>query len=107
MASFANRLRHLEAGRDFACMAFVADSYGRRILGWTFALAMATSILLDGTQQTIWTRRGAAHVDPVHRTPRRSRHSRTGRRGWVFLRRRGRRDDQRPLPTELIKTESK
>jgi putative transposase len=40
----------------FAYVAFIVDAYVRRILGRRVATTMATSMVLDAIEQSIWTR---------------------------------------------------
>jgi putative transposase len=57
----------------FAYVALVVDAYARRILGWRVAATMATSMVLDGIEQAIWTRQqeGVLNLkDVVHHTDR-------------------------------------
>jgi hypothetical protein len=54
-------------------MAFVVDAYARRILGWRVASTMATSMVLDAIEQSIWTRQQEGVLDlkdVVHHTDR-------------------------------------
>ena len=55
----------------FAYVAFVVDAYARRILGWRVASTMATSMVLDAIEQSIWTRQQEGVLDlkdVVHHT---------------------------------------
>ena len=57
----------------FAYVALAVDAYARRILGWRVAATMATSMVLDGIEQAIWTRQqeGVLNLkDVVHHTDR-------------------------------------
>ena len=38
-------------------VAFVLDTYSRRILGWRAAASMQTSLVLAALEQAVWTRR--------------------------------------------------
>jgi hypothetical protein len=52
-------------------VAFVLDTYSRRILGWRAATTMKTSLVLDALAQALWTRRrdGIADLSGlVHQT---------------------------------------
>jgi putative transposase len=56
-----NRLRvadltYVSTWSGFAYLAFVVDTYTRRILGWRVAATMPTSMVLDSIEQAIWTR---------------------------------------------------
>jgi putative transposase len=37
-------------------MALVTDAYARRILGWRVGTTMTTRLVLDASEQAIWTR---------------------------------------------------
>ena len=52
-------------------VAFVLDTYSRRILGWRAATTMKTSLVLDALAQALWTRRRDGIADlsgQVHQT---------------------------------------
>jgi putative transposase len=57
-------------------VAFVVDAYARRILGWRVASTMATLMVLDAIEQSIWTRQqGVLDLkDVVHHTDRGSQY---------------------------------
>jgi len=62
----------------------VVDAYARRILGWRVASTMATSMVLDAIEQSIWTRQQEGVLDlkdVVHHTDR-AEPSRIGEAGW-------------------------
>jgi len=59
-------------------VAFVTDAYARRILGWRVAATMATSMVLDAIEQSIWTRQQEGVLDlkdVVHHTDRGSQYT--------------------------------
>ena len=49
-------LTYVSTWSGFAYVAFVVDAYARRILGWRVASTMDTTVVLDGIEQSIWTR---------------------------------------------------
>ena len=114
-------LTYVSTWSGFAYVAFVIDAYARRILGWRVASTMATSMVLDAIEQAIWTRQRegvtgfqrrcppygsgiAVHLDPVHRTPRRSGHPALGRSRRQLLRQRPGRNDQRSVQDRIDQT---
>jgi putative transposase len=71
-------LTYVSTWSGFAYVAFVIDAYARRILGWRVASTMATSMVLDGIEQAIWTRQQQGVVDlkdVVHHTDRGSQYT--------------------------------
>ena len=71
-------LTYVSTSSGFAYVAFVVDAYARRILGWRVASTMATSIVLDGIEQAIWTRQREGVFDlndVVHHTDRGSQYT--------------------------------
>ena len=66
-------LTYVSTWSGFAYVAFVVDAYARRILGWRVASTMATSMVLDAIEQSIWTRQQEGVLDlkdVVHHTDR-------------------------------------
>ncbi len=66
-------LTYVSTWSGFAYVGFVIDAYARRILGWRVASTMATSMVLDGIEQAIWTRQQEGVMDlkdVVHHTDR-------------------------------------
>jgi transposase InsO family protein len=64
-------LTYVSTWSGFAYVAFVVDAYARRILGWRVASTMATSMVLDAIEQSIWTRQQEGVLDlkdVVHHT---------------------------------------
>ncbi len=64
-------LTYVSTWSGFAYVAFVADAYARRILGWRVASTMATSMVLDAIEQANWTRQQQGVLDlkdVVHHT---------------------------------------
>ncbi|WP_333890862.1 IS3 family transposase [Mycolicibacterium gadium] len=71
-------LTYVSTWSGFAYVAFVVDAYARRILGWRVASTMATSIVLDAIEQSIWTRQQEGVLDlkdVVHHTDRGSQYT--------------------------------
>ena len=71
-------LTYVSTWSGFAYVAFVVDAYARRILGWRVAATMATSMVLDGIEQAIWTRQQEGVMDlkaVVHHTDRGSQYT--------------------------------
>ncbi|MGI8810232.1 MAG: DDE-type integrase/transposase/recombinase [Acidimicrobiales bacterium] len=68
-------------------VAFAVDVFSRRIVGWKAARTMHASLVVDALNMAVWTRRGTsiigvvchsdagspAHLDRLHRPPRRDR----------------------------------
>ena len=74
-------LTYVSTWSGFAYVAFVVDAYARRILGWRVASTMATSMVLDAIEQSIWTRQQEGVLDlkdVVHHTDRGSQYRRSG-----------------------------
>jgi putative transposase len=44
-------------------VSFVIDAYARRILGWSTATTMTTSLVLDALEQAVWTRNREGHAN--------------------------------------------
>jgi putative transposase len=71
-------LTYVSTWSGFAYVAFVVDAYARRILGWRVASTMATSMVLDGIEQAIWTRQQEGQFslkDVVHHSDRGSQYT--------------------------------
>jgi putative transposase len=71
-------LTYVSTWSGFAYVAFVVDAYARRILGWRVASTMATSMVLDAIEQSIWTRQQEGVIDlkdVVHHTDRGSQYT--------------------------------
>jgi putative transposase len=71
-------LTYVSTWSGFAYVAFVVDAYARRILGWRVAATMATSMVLDGIEQAIFTRQREGVFDlkeVVHHTDRGSQYT--------------------------------
>jgi putative transposase len=71
-------LTYVSTWSGFAYVAFVVDAYARRILGWRVASTMATSMVLDGIEQAIWTRQREGQFnlkDVVHHSDRGSQYT--------------------------------
>ncbi|MGO9033502.1 IS3 family transposase [Mycobacterium sp.] len=71
-------LTYVSTWSGFAYVGFVIDAYARRILGWRVASTMATSMVLDGIEQAIWTRQQEGVMDlkdVVHHTDRGSQYT--------------------------------
>jgi putative transposase len=71
-------LTYVSTWSGFAYVAFVVDAYARRILGWRVASTMATSMVLDAIEQSIWTRQQEGVLDlkdVVHHTDRGSQYT--------------------------------
>ena len=71
-------LTYASTRSGFAYVAFVVDAYARRILGWRVASTMATSMVLDAIEQSIWTRQQEGVLDlkdVVHHTDRGSQYT--------------------------------
>jgi putative transposase len=71
-------LTYVSTWSGFAYVAFVVDAYARRILGWRVASTMATSMVLDAIEQSIWTRKQDGVLDlkdVVHHTDRGSQYT--------------------------------
>ncbi len=74
-------LTYVSTWSGFAYVAFVVDAYARRILGWRVASTMATSMVLDAIEQSIWTRQQEGVLDlkdVVHHTDRGSQYTSSG-----------------------------
>ena len=71
-------LTYVSTWSGFAYVALVVDAYARRILGWRVASTMATSMVLDGIEQAIWTRQQEGVLDlkdVVHHSDRGSQYT--------------------------------
>jgi len=56
--------------RGFVYVAFVIDTFARRIVGWRVSASLATDFVLDALEQAIYDRRGAGIDDLVHHSDR-------------------------------------
>ncbi len=94
----------------FVYVAFVIDTYARRIVGWRASRTAHASFVLDALEQALHDRRpsiaaawsttaiaAANSIDQIHRAPGRGRHRALGRQRRRQLRQRSRRNDQRSL----------
>jgi putative transposase len=71
-------LTYVSTWSGWAYVAFVADAYARRILGWRVATTMNTAMVLDSIEQAIWTRQREGIFDlkdVVHHTDRGSQYT--------------------------------
>lgn len=91
-------------------VAFVADVYARRIVGWRVSRSMQTDFVLDALEQALYDRQPAAHAltapfrqgqsirqHPLHRTPGPGGHTALGGQSGRQLRQRAGRDHQRAV----------
>jgi putative transposase len=75
VASAPNRLwiadiTYVATWSGFAYMAYVADVFSRRILGWRVASTLRADLALDALEQAIWTRQSENLEGLVHHSDR-------------------------------------
>ncbi len=67
---------HVASWAGVVYVAFVVDTFSRRIVGWSAAASKETQLVLDALEMALWQRDRAALEDPV---PGRTGHGRVGR----------------------------
>lgn len=65
-------ITHVLTWSGWVYVAFVIDSYARRILGWRTGTTMTSQLVLDALDQAVWTRQREGHdlTSVVHHSDR-------------------------------------
>jgi putative transposase len=73
-ALWVAHLTYVATWRGFVYVAFVIDTFARRIVGWRVSSSLVTDIALDALEQALWARGVDEHSGLIHHSDRGSQY---------------------------------
>lgn len=67
-------ITYVATWRGFVYVAFIIDTFARRIVGWRVSSSLATDITLDALEQALWDRQVSQKTDLIHHSDRGSQY---------------------------------
>jgi transposase InsO family protein len=67
-------LTYVATWRGFVYVAFVIDTFARRIVGWRASTSLRTDLVLDALEQALWERRESTEESLIHHSDRGSQY---------------------------------